>query len=168
MQNHCKVAQRQISVRIIESVQWGGGGGGGSKCGEFGRNTFWIVPSGNYNDITFMNFACLFNSGFNLLQFAQVNLYTTFGNILLVFVMQYKLRIKHVRVSACACMYVCMWTPVFLSCIFVSLHNIFITAILHTSLILDEAFGYIRYNPVWAKLHGNLACVASKPTLLKL
>ena len=39
----------------------GGGGGGG---GEFGRNTFWMVPSGNYNDITFMNFTCMFNSGF--------------------------------------------------------------------------------------------------------
>ena len=84
--------------------------GWGSKCGEFGRNTFWMVPSGNYNDIAFMNFACLFNSGYNLLQFAQVNLYTTFGNISLVLVMQYKLRIKRVRVRACACMYVCMWT----------------------------------------------------------
>ena len=35
-----------------------------------------------------MNVTCLFNSGFNLLQFAQVNLYTMFGNISLVLVMQ--------------------------------------------------------------------------------
>ena len=118
MRHHCKVAQRQISVRIwagggggggggvhkiwknyrIRSYKGGGGGGGGSKSGEFGRNSFWMVPSGNYNDITFMNYTCLFNSGFNLLQFAQVNLYTTFGNISLVLVMQYKLRIKRVRV----------------------------------------------------------------------
>ena len=68
-----------------------------------------MVPSGNYNDITFMNFTFLFNSGFNLLQFAQVNLYTTFDSSL-VLVMQYKLRIRRVRVRACACMYVCMWT----------------------------------------------------------
>ena len=114
MRNHCKVAQRQISVRIwagggvgggdgyrkfgniIAYARTGGegGGGGNSKAyrgggsGEFGRNTFWVVPSGNYNDITFMNVTCLFNSGFNLLQFAQVNLYTMFGNISLVLVMQ--------------------------------------------------------------------------------
>ena len=105
----CKVTQRH-SVRIGAGggVQknWknyricrgkGGGGGGvvtrkrtGAYSGEFGRNTFWMVPRGNYNDITFMNFTCLFNSGFNLLQFAQVNLYTTFGNISLMLVMQYK------------------------------------------------------------------------------
>ena len=73
MRNHCKVAQRQISVRIwwagvggggeeyrefgkiIAYARTGGrgggvvtrkrtGGGGGSKSGEFGRNTFWMVP----------------------------------------------------------------------------------------------------------------------------
>ena len=112
MRNHCKVAQRHISVRIwawggegyrkfgkhycIRSYRGGGGvvtrkrtgGGGGGGSGEFGHNTFWVVPSGNYNDVTYMNFTCLFNSGFNLLQFAQVNLYTTFGNISRVLVMQ--------------------------------------------------------------------------------
>ena len=99
----------------------GGGEGGNSKAyrggggDEFGRNTFWMVPSGNYNDVTFMNFACLFNSGFNILQFAQVNLYTMFGNISLVLVIQYKLRIKrvrkHVDLSACvSVMYICVVT----------------------------------------------------------
>ena len=80
MRNHCKKkyahtlrsackfggggggTEKNIAYARLVQGGGGGGGGGGSKTGEFGRNTFWIVPSGNYNDITFMNFtsACSF------------------------------------------------------------------------------------------------------------